>query len=64
MPIKEKSIEDKIKDAIKDEEQAMLENVLASKAETDAKVKKQKAHFKLQKARERLNELYQELMSN
>jgi hypothetical protein len=58
----EKSPEDQIRDAIKDVELAMLENIEASKSEVDAKIRKEKARYNLLKSQERLNDLYRSLM--
>ena len=57
-----KSIEERIKEATTEIESALLENVLASKAETNAKIRRRKAHYTLQKSSERLNDLRKELM--
>ena len=48
--------------AVKDVSDAMYENVLANKAVTDAHARKTKAHYTLQRAKERLYELERELM--
>lgn len=56
------TIEEKIRQATKDVEEAMLENVLASKAETDAKIRRKKAHYRLQGATSRLDGIRSELM--
>lgn len=53
---------EQIEEAVEDVRFAMLENVKASEALFDAEVKKRKAHYLLQKAKERLHALEQELM--
>jgi len=53
---------EQIDEAIADISKAMFENVKAGKAVVDAELKKRKAHYALQKAKERLNSLEQELM--
>ncbi len=57
----EKTIEEKIEEAISEVKDAMLENISASKAETDAGVRKTKARYALTKAKERLYSLEVEL---
>jgi hypothetical protein len=56
------TIEQQIEQATNDMKDALLENVIASKAETEAQLRKKQAHFKLQKAQERLFALRSELM--
>lgn len=54
---KEKTIEQQIIEAIEDVKQAMLENLTAGKLEVEAKANKERTHYKLIKAKERLNGL-------
>lgn len=54
----EKTTEEQIKEAVKDVEVTMLENLLASKAEIDAVLRKKNARYALLKAQERLNSVY------
>jgi len=61
--MKEISIENQIELAIKDVKKAMLENMQADKAEVQAKDRKRKAHYALQKANERLRGLQQDIYS-
>ncbi len=58
---KDQTIEEKIDQAVKDLNSALLENVLASKAETEAKQRKQKAHYTLLTAKQRLTAVEMEL---
>jgi len=60
--MKELSLEKQIKIAVHDLSKAMQENVDASKTEVDAKIRKEKARYTLQKARERLDAVYREAM--
>lgn len=60
--MKEKTIQERIQIAIKDLSDAMQENIEAGKAEVDAKIRKEKARYTLQKARERLDAVYKEAM--
>ena len=53
---------EQIEIAVKDVSEAMYENVLANKAVADAQTRKTKAHYTLQRAKERLYELERELM--
>lgn len=59
----ELTTEEKIKVAIEDVREAMLENMRADKAEVQAKDRKRKAHYALQKANERLRGLQQDINS-
>ena len=59
--LKEKTIEEQIVDAIEDVKQAMLDNLKAGKAEVEAKLNKEKTHYNLLKAKERLNGLERSL---
>ena len=61
--MKEISIENQIELAIEDVKKAMLENMQADKAEVQAKDRKRKAHYALQKANERLRGLQQDIYS-
>ena len=54
--------QEQIDEAIADVRKAMVENVKAKKALVDAELKKRKAHYTLQKAKERLNSLEHDLM--
>jgi hypothetical protein len=60
--LKEQTAEEKIEIATEDVKKCLLENVLASRAEVEARDRKKKAHYALQKANERLNSLRVELM--
>lgn len=53
-----------IDEAIEDYRKAMTENVKSSKAVVDAQIKKQKSHYDLMKASERLRAIQIELMQN
>lgn len=57
MPKKELSPEEQINQAVEDVRQAMLNKIKADKALTHAGIKKEKARYVLQKAKERLNAL-------
>lgn len=59
---KELTIEDQIKEAISDVQKAMLDNVEAGKWAVDALKRKEKAHYTLLKAKERLYGLERSLM--
>lgn len=54
---KELTLEEELIIAIDEVKIAMLENVRAGKIETDARVLKEQAHYKLLKAKERLASL-------
>ncbi len=56
------TLKEQIELAVEDVRLTMLENLKASKALVDAETKKRKAHYLLQKAKERLNSLEKELM--
>lgn len=58
----EQTINEKVVQAVKDVENAMLENIEASKGELDAKTAKEHARFKFNKANERLRAIYSELI--
>jgi hypothetical protein len=58
----ELSIEKQIEEAIKDVQEAMLANLKAGKVEVDAKLAKEKAHYQLLKAKERLTGLERSFM--
>ena len=62
MPKTEKSKEEQIKDAIKEVQDAMLENIANNKLIIDIEKKKKASHYKLQKAREFLHNLELECM--
>ena len=51
-----------INEAIKEYSEAMLENVEASRAITDAQARKTKAHYKMQMASQRLTAMQIDLM--
>jgi len=55
-------VENQIEEAIKDVQDAMLENIKASKLIVDITKKKEAARFKLLKAKERLTGLERSLM--
>ena len=59
----ELSKEEQIKLAVEDVGKAMIENMEADMAETKAKDRKRKAHYKLQQANQRLWGLQQDLYS-
>ena len=61
-PSKEVPIEERIREVTKRVMEAMLENALAAKAETDAKINKERAHYRVQQATQELNDLRKELM--
>lgn len=54
--------EQQINQAVSDIKEALLENISASQAETDAKFRKKKAYNTLLKAKERLRGIEQDLM--
>ena len=53
---------EKIDMAVDDLKNALLENILASQAEVDAKLRKSQAYHVLLKAKERMRAIEQELM--
>ena len=59
----ELTLKEKVIQAVKDVQDGMLENILASQAEMDAKTRKKKAYYVLLKSKERLRAVEQELMS-
>lgn len=59
----EPTTESQIEIAINDVKNAMLENMKADRAEVQAKDRKRKAHYALQKANERLRGLQQDIYS-
>lgn len=58
----EQTIEQRIDEATADYNKALKESVLASRAETEAQMRKKKAHYDMQQANQRLNDLRSELM--
>jgi len=62
MPKAELTPEEKVKVAIKDVSDALIENINAGKAIVEAGLRKKSAHYTLQKAKERLTGLERELM--
>jgi len=58
----EKSMEEKINEAIKDVQNALLEKIQANKAVVNAQLKQRKAHFTATKAKERLVAIEREFM--
>ena len=62
MSIKNQTIEERVIEATEDYKNALLEQISASIAETDAQKRKRKAHSAVQSAGERLNDLRKELM--
>lgn len=59
----EATIEVKIDTAVKELHEALIENINAGKAEIDAKVRKQKAHYNLLGAKQRLYDLEKEIIA-
>ena len=59
----ELTLEEKVLEGIKDVQEALMENIKASKAEMDIKIRKKKAHYTLLKAKERLRSIESELMN-
>lgn len=62
MPKPEPTIEQSIQIAIKDLNDALLENIEASRAETEVKIRKHKAYHILLKAKERMRAIEQQMM--
>lgn len=60
--MKDIPLEKQIETAIQDLNCAMRENIEAAKSEVDAKIRKEKARYSLQKARERLDGVYRQAM--
>jgi len=60
----EPTIEQAIKIAVDDLNNALLENIAASRAETEVKMRKNKAYHILLKAKERMRAIEQQMMES